>query len=129
VSAGSKQWEIARVVAAGLRAGASIDLSVDPAVELEQQVRNMLDSNGVQVVSEDVVGHGPARIRVIGSADVVALGPSTAVWSGEVTESGRIEMLPFLREQAISITRHRFGTVRERDEFALMQTNKPNSPA
>jgi RHH-type proline utilization regulon transcriptional repressor/proline dehydrogenase/delta 1-pyrroline-5-carboxylate dehydrogenase len=27
-----------------------------------------------------------------------------------VTEAGRIEMLPFLHEQAVSITAHRFGT-------------------
>ena len=33
-----------------------------------------------------------------------------AIYAGDVTESGRVEMLPFLREQAISITAHRFGT-------------------
>jgi RHH-type proline utilization regulon transcriptional repressor/proline dehydrogenase/delta 1-pyrroline-5-carboxylate dehydrogenase len=27
-----------------------------------------------------------------------------------VTEAGRLELLPFLREQAVSITAHRFGT-------------------
>ncbi len=27
-----------------------------------------------------------------------------------MTEAGRIEMLPFLKEQAVSITAHRFGT-------------------
>jgi len=31
------------------------------------------------------------------------------VWSGPVTTSGRIELLPFLHEQAVSITAHRFG--------------------
>ena len=33
-----------------------------------------------------------------------------AIYSGEVTEAGRVELLPFLREQAVSITAHRFGT-------------------
>jgi len=33
-----------------------------------------------------------------------------AVYAEPVTEAGRIEMLPFLREQAVSITAHRFGT-------------------
>lgn len=36
---------------------------------------------------------------------------SLAIYAGEVTGSGRIELLPFLREQAIAITNHRFGTV------------------
>ncbi len=36
--------------------------------------------------------------------------PDLAVWSGPVTASGRLELLPFLREQAVSVTAHRFGT-------------------
>ena len=32
-----------------------------------------------------------------------------AVYDGEVTSAGRIELLPFVHEQAISITAHRFG--------------------
>ena len=35
--------------------------------------------------------------------------PDLAVWSHPVTPSGRVELLPFLHEQAISITNHRFG--------------------
>ena len=31
------------------------------------------------------------------------------MYDGEVTESGRIELLPYFREQAVSITAHRFG--------------------
>lgn len=33
----------------------------------------------------------------------------TAVYADPVTPAGRVELLPFLREQAISITNHRFG--------------------
>jgi RHH-type proline utilization regulon transcriptional repressor/proline dehydrogenase/delta 1-pyrroline-5-carboxylate dehydrogenase len=36
--------------------------------------------------------------------------PDLAVYAGAVTEAGRVELLPFLKEQAISITAHRFGT-------------------
>jgi RHH-type proline utilization regulon transcriptional repressor/proline dehydrogenase/delta 1-pyrroline-5-carboxylate dehydrogenase len=36
--------------------------------------------------------------------------PDIAVYANPVTEAGRIEMLPFLKEQAVSITAHRFGT-------------------
>ena len=35
--------------------------------------------------------------------------PDVAVWAHEPTGAGRVEMLPFLREQAVSITNHRFG--------------------
>jgi RHH-type proline utilization regulon transcriptional repressor/proline dehydrogenase/delta 1-pyrroline-5-carboxylate dehydrogenase len=35
--------------------------------------------------------------------------PDVAIFTGEVTESGRRELLPFFKEQAVSITAHRFG--------------------
>jgi RHH-type proline utilization regulon transcriptional repressor/proline dehydrogenase/delta 1-pyrroline-5-carboxylate dehydrogenase len=55
------------------------------------------------------------RIRLIGGhasevCDMLGGRPDVAVYSQQVTESGRVEMLPFLREQAISVTAHRFGT-------------------
>ena len=58
----------------------------------------------------------PARIRLLGSrgdALEVALdgAPEVAIFSNEVTESGRVELLPFLVEQSISLTVHRFGAV------------------
>ncbi|MEP6843410.1 MAG: bifunctional proline dehydrogenase/L-glutamate gamma-semialdehyde dehydrogenase, partial [Pseudolysinimonas sp.] len=60
----------------------------------------------------------PARVRLVSgqestaAADLAAAldgSPDVAIWSGPVTSAGRIELLPFLREQAISITAHRFG--------------------
>ena len=56
----------------------------------------------------------PQRVRVIGTpaielAEAVTGDPDVAIYGGAVTQSGRIELLPFLREQAISITNHRFG--------------------
>ena len=35
--------------------------------------------------------------------------PDLAVYPNEVTTAGRIELLPFLHEQSITITAHRFG--------------------
>ncbi|MEF2976453.1 bifunctional proline dehydrogenase/L-glutamate gamma-semialdehyde dehydrogenase [Subtercola sp. YIM 133946] len=54
------------------------------------------------------------RIRMIGGdpralADALGGSPDVAVYAGEVTRAARIELLPFLREQAVSITNHRFG--------------------
>jgi RHH-type proline utilization regulon transcriptional repressor/proline dehydrogenase/delta 1-pyrroline-5-carboxylate dehydrogenase len=54
-------------------------------------------------------------VRLIGgdtSALYTAIGgrPDVAVYGEPVTEAGRLEILPFVREQAVSITAHRFGT-------------------
>ncbi|PWC05765.1 proline dehydrogenase family protein [Agromyces badenianii] len=110
-----------RVIAAGLLAKSA--LSVSTAVELPKGVRTLLSARDVKVVREgDAAWLGRAakrgittpRVRLVGggaSALAEALGgtPDVAVWSHPVTPSGRVEMLPFLHEQAISITNHRFG--------------------
>ena len=44
-----------------------------------------------------------------GLRDALAGSTQVAVYDQPVTTEGRIELLPFLREQAISITAHRFG--------------------
>jgi RHH-type proline utilization regulon transcriptional repressor/proline dehydrogenase/delta 1-pyrroline-5-carboxylate dehydrogenase len=68
------------------------------------------------------IGTMPARIRLIGAtgtsggtqagavlASALGGNPDVAIYAGPVTTEGRVELLPFLREQAISITAHRFG--------------------
>ncbi|MDR6866801.1 RHH-type proline utilization regulon transcriptional repressor/proline dehydrogenase/delta 1-pyrroline-5-carboxylate dehydrogenase [Microbacterium resistens] len=62
----------------------------------------------------------PSRVRLIGPAEPVAAlhrafagavggDPDLAVYAGAVTTAGRIELLPFLHEQSVTITAHRFG--------------------
>ena len=41
--------------------------------------------------------------------EAVAGDPDLAVYDNEVTTAGRLELLPFLHEQSITITAHRFG--------------------
>ena len=64
------------------------------------------------------------RVRIVGDDAAVTLAaaevvtatngsPLVAVYAGPVVSAGRVELLPFLREQAVSITAHRFGTPRE----------------
>ncbi|GGF39466.1 hypothetical protein GCM10010922_13520 [Microbacterium sorbitolivorans] len=122
---GGREAELLRVVAAAIRVGAPIEVS---AVALPSApLRELLIDSGITLRIEDaarwstrVAGLAEARIRVIGgSADPIARAsngsPRIAVWAGEVTRAGRIEALPFLREQAVSITAHRFGTPRRYD--------------
>ncbi len=57
-------------------------------------------------------GLGVDRIRLVGgdpAALAAALDADVAIYAGDVTTSGRIELLPFLREQSVSVTAHRFG--------------------
>ncbi|WP_347754983.1 proline dehydrogenase family protein [Agrococcus sp. ProA11] len=71
------------------------------------------------VENEDAMGHTRVteplrRIRLVGTdaglRGALAGNATVAVYDQPVTGEGRIELLPFLREQAISITAHRFGT-------------------
>ncbi len=66
------------------------------------------DALGLARVTEPV-----RRIRLVGTdprlREVLAGNPRVAVYDGPVTTEGRIELLPFLREQSVSITAHRFG--------------------
>ncbi len=129
---GAASADLVRVLLAAARAGSRV--AVSSAAPLPASLLALLDT-GVSslrattvVVEPDVAFASrvaverPARIRVIapeGAADPHAAGrallaavdgdPDVAVWSGPVTASGRVELLPFLREQAVSITAHRFG--------------------
>lgn len=117
---GESVAKLLRVVAAGLRAGSRFEVST--ATPLPDAVTALLLGTGVKVTVEDDADwlatarrFGSGRIRLIGG-DAAALfaatdgRPDLAIYAGEVTEAGRIEMLPFLHEQAVSITAHRFGT-------------------
>jgi RHH-type proline utilization regulon transcriptional repressor/proline dehydrogenase/delta 1-pyrroline-5-carboxylate dehydrogenase len=57
------------------------------------------------------------RVRLLGGsverfAEDTAGSPAVALYAGEPTRAGEVELLPFLREQAVSIAAHRFGTPR-----------------
>ncbi|MDQ1680699.1 MAG: RHH-type transcriptional regulator, proline utilization regulon repressor / proline dehydrogenase, partial [Frankiaceae bacterium] len=116
---GERDALLVRVVAAGALAGASLTVSVPPSID--RAVRDAVGELGDLLVQTDAqwleyaAAVVPARVRLIGGS-VSALAQSTggrpdiSVWAGPVTEAGRVELLPFLREQAISVTAHRFGT-------------------
>jgi RHH-type proline utilization regulon transcriptional repressor/proline dehydrogenase/delta 1-pyrroline-5-carboxylate dehydrogenase len=127
--AGAGLQEVLRVVVAGIRAGSNFLLSA--AEGLPPEVRRAIGEAGVAVsvetdeqwlqrMTEDAASPRPARARLIGGAAEVSVlrdalaaatsgDPDLAVYANPVTTAGRIELLPFLREQAIAITAHRFG--------------------
>ncbi|MEV7133406.1 bifunctional proline dehydrogenase/L-glutamate gamma-semialdehyde dehydrogenase [Arthrobacter sp. NPDC093128] len=117
---------LVRTVAAGVLAGSA--LTVSTAVELPAPLQEALGALDIPVTVEDdaawlasaarLAGAGKlsgGRIRLLGG-DATALSeatggrPDLAIYGHPVTEAGRVELLPFLHEQAVSITAHRFGT-------------------
>ncbi|WP_420751753.1 bifunctional proline dehydrogenase/L-glutamate gamma-semialdehyde dehydrogenase, partial [Rhodococcus sp. O3] len=112
--------ELLRVLGAAARCGASVDVSTTapPSRETTRVIGTFVTSLAIETDAAWLSRIGrpaPDRIRLIGG-DTRALAenlygrPGTAVYDNRVTESGRLEMLPFLREQSVSITAHRFGT-------------------
>lgn len=127
--------QLLRVLAAATLVRSRFSVSV-PA-RLPRGIRTVLRSRGVEVTVESdaewlgriardgvtVEGAPAGRLRLIappssrgeraetGVTSAALRGsPDVAIYAGEVTPSGRVELLPFLREQAVSITAHRFGT-------------------
>jgi len=120
---GTRLVELIRVVAAGLRTGARVAVS---AHRYERGVETYLGSAGVTWWTEDdaqwaarlrqLAGTG-GRVRLLGadrmaSAAAADGSPDVALYDNPVVTGGRVELLTFLREQAVCITAHRFGTPR-----------------
>jgi RHH-type proline utilization regulon transcriptional repressor/proline dehydrogenase/delta 1-pyrroline-5-carboxylate dehydrogenase len=118
-----------RVISAGLLAKSKF--TVSSALEVPERVRGVLAPRNIEVTIESdadwlaraAAGEiGASRVRLVGSDPLIGAAeaasalaaalhgsPDVAVYAQPVTQSGRVELLPFLREQAISITAHRFG--------------------
>ncbi|RII43567.1 aldehyde dehydrogenase family protein [Galactobacter valiniphilus] len=129
----------ATVKGAGTAAAPTLSVSVPTA--FPEAVTAALRSAGVAVYAEDLAGWeqraaraaqaGPReveRLRIAGpdAPETVAATfaatqgrPDVAVYAEPVTSAGRVEMLPFVREQAVSMTAHRFGTVNDLAQRAL----------
>jgi RHH-type proline utilization regulon transcriptional repressor/proline dehydrogenase/delta 1-pyrroline-5-carboxylate dehydrogenase len=119
---GARPVELLRVVAAGLRAGAPITVS---AAHIAPALARYLSAAGVAQHEEDLHAcaarvAGGGRVRLIGGsstalAEATGGTPAVAIHGGDVVSAGRVELLTFLREQAVSICAHRFGTPRRYD--------------
>ncbi|WP_219813528.1 bifunctional proline dehydrogenase/L-glutamate gamma-semialdehyde dehydrogenase, partial [Rathayibacter rathayi] len=117
---GEALGSLVRVAVAAATARASAVVS--SAVVLPPRLAAALTETAGAVVVEDdaawearVRAHGAGRVRLLGASAATVTAatdgrPDLAVYAGEATEAGRLELLPFVREQAVSITAHRFGT-------------------
>lgn len=105
----------------GPEEGAVITLSV--AEELPAEVVDWARRHGIKykvetpkqfqgrIARADVDFDG--RVRHLGADEESAILNSTtavSVWDGPATTAARVEILPFVHEQAVSMTMHRFGT-------------------
>ncbi|RKR75715.1 proline dehydrogenase family protein [Frondihabitans australicus] len=90
-----------------------LNLGVQNTVAFNRQALLQADP-GAHLDGPGAGSYRGLRIRLIGGSahalsQAIAGSPDVAIYSDEVTESGRVELLPFLREQSLSITAHRFG--------------------
>jgi len=126
LSEGAPLGQLVRLLAAATLAKSTV--SISSAVPLPATLVDRLGSpltplrvDGITVESDAAWldraragGITTPRVRLAGgdaSALAAAVGgtPDLAIYAGAVTGAGRVELLPFLREQAVSITAHRFG--------------------
>ncbi|MCU1405620.1 MAG: 1-pyrroline-5-carboxylate dehydrogenase [Glaciihabitans sp.] len=117
---GASVAQLVRVLIAATTAGAPVRVS--SALSVAEAIRAASPTAISFVDGESdaswLAGVGKltgARVRLIGGdAGAFAAAtngrPDIALYANPVTEAGRLEMLPFLKEQAVSITAHRFGT-------------------
>lgn len=109
-----------RVVGAGLLAGS--DVTVSTPAPLDSTVAELLRSHNVVYRIEDsdewrkvLRDNAPGRVRLLGGsreefAEASGGRADIALYAHPVVEAGRVELLTFLREQAVAVTAHRFGS-------------------
>ncbi|MDP1820501.1 MAG: aldehyde dehydrogenase family protein, partial [Acidimicrobiales bacterium] len=114
---------LVRVVVAAATTGARVALSLAPQAIVGDALQGVLRSTAsvLSLELEDDASFASrlcsldgGRVRLIGAepsaiAEAIAGRADIAVYSSPVTEAGRVELLPFLREQTVSVTAHRFG--------------------
>ncbi len=115
---------LARVCAARVRAGGTGLVSAPATLPVE--LAAALEAAGITVSVESweaclarAAATPGGRIRLVANGPADLNGSvSVSVYFHEVTANGDLELLPFLKEQAVSITAHRFGTPQRRVSIA-----------
>lgn len=116
----SDAHSLTRVCAARVRAGGSGFVWTPGILPRELTEALVAAGIGVKVAPwEDCLAHAAAtpggRIRIVALGSTKKHGTaSVAVYAHEVSANGDLELLPFLKEQAVSMTAHRFGAPQRR---------------
>lgn len=114
IQASATEYEIWRAAITAITLE-KVELSAEA---LPIKILNYLRELGVKVIIESEadwlssLSKKPRRVRVFGQLDLTQQALASvdiATYTSEPTESGIIELLPFFKEQAVSITAHRFG--------------------
>ncbi|WP_418276134.1 bifunctional proline dehydrogenase/L-glutamate gamma-semialdehyde dehydrogenase [Isoptericola jiangsuensis] len=116
VGDGALPVEVRRVLAGARRAG--VRAVVVPDTDAGWGVPHEPPMTHEAFAAAVADGRHPGRIRVIGAAPglhaaAAARVAEVTVLDGPVLAAGRRELLTFLREQAVSRTRHRYGHLRD----------------
>ena len=126
---GAEAHELSRVLHAAATAAAPVQLSVATetlaaAAERDGIARSHIQIEDSESFASRVADLEQSRIRLIGPTDAaltdaaltdaaltdaIAARIEVALYDAPVVSSGRVELLTFLREQAISATDHRYG--------------------
>ncbi|MET0448271.1 MAG: aldehyde dehydrogenase family protein, partial [Aeromicrobium sp.] len=104
--------DLVRVLLTAARTGSTVTVSsgsslppgLVPGVTVETHAQWLAHAAATRPSRVRLIGTGPVELAAAVEGD-----PDVAIHSGAVTLSGRVEALPFLQEQSISITNHRFG--------------------
>ncbi|MEZ5213843.1 MAG: bifunctional proline dehydrogenase/L-glutamate gamma-semialdehyde dehydrogenase [Microbacterium sp.] len=110
---------LAPPIVAALR-GAGVAVHVEDADAWASRIRALAAVEGPRAGARVRVVAGDARAAEVAAVYAAAQGkPDIAVYGGPVVSAGRVEMLPHLHEQAVSITAHRFGTPSDLADLSL----------
>ncbi|MDY7105807.1 MAG: bifunctional proline dehydrogenase/L-glutamate gamma-semialdehyde dehydrogenase [Actinomycetota bacterium] len=117
VGPGVSAIDVTMALAAAERAGTPVEVTTGASgAELE----DLLGDRGLVIESDDVLAErlassGAARLRALGPLDgavrLAAIDAGIAVDDRDVVGHGLIEGVRWVREQALSITNHRHGTI------------------
>jgi RHH-type proline utilization regulon transcriptional repressor/proline dehydrogenase/delta 1-pyrroline-5-carboxylate dehydrogenase len=113
---GGRLEDLVRVLAAGIRAGAP--MRVSSAEPLPAGLLPIARDLGISEVAVEndaafrarIDRDPPRRLRLVG-VSVTAVDPDATVevWDDDVTDAGRLELRPFVREQTVVLVEHRSG--------------------
>lgn len=114
VGAGASLRDVVREKLAALRTGSPVTWVAAPGVaETAATAGIPVRAATPEQVAGLIAGQDSARVRVLGSVPEIlhttAARHGAVILDAPVVAEGRRELLPFLLEQAISVTMHRFG--------------------